>query len=113
VISSGALDALRRLAEEAMRAAERSPVPASDYERLRFRARELNCRFLLVPDDDFDNMLPSPDALLEIDALNRALGQGLEDARRMPVAPSVRSKALLLSIAGWALGIDAANQTMQ
>jgi hypothetical protein len=113
MIELAAIDPLRRLAEEAVDAAGGSREPAGDYARLRGQAQELNSRYSLMPDGDFDNLLPSPDALFEIDSLHRALGETFDEApSRGTEATLDRQRALLLSLAGWAAGFDAAYHTL-
>jgi hypothetical protein len=114
MIDAAARDMLRTLGNDAFQAAERSSEPARDYARLRLRADDLNRRHTLMCREDFDSLLPSPNALLEIDALHRAFGQAFDDApSRAPAVHPDTFRALLRSLAGWAAGIDAAYQTLR
>ena len=114
LIDSAAIALLHRLAEDAVESASASRSPADDYARLRCQAGELNRRYGLMSDDEFNNLLPSPSALLEIDALHQAFGATFDDPpSRAPAATPDTLRALLRSIAGWATGLDAANQTLR
>lgn len=114
MIDIAVIGLIQKLGEEAAEAAGASPDPAHDYGRLRRRAEDINRRYSLMPDADFDDLLPTQAAVLEINRLDHAFCHGFaETPSKVPAAEPGAFRALLQSIAGWSAGIDAAYDALR
>jgi len=72
---------------------------------------ELNDRHGWATADEFDSQFPTVDALVEIESLDRALGEGSEPDG--PEARAVRLAQALLQLGAWATGVRLACKTLR
>jgi hypothetical protein len=102
---------LGRLAASCQDAAASPRDLARRYTSLRAQAMELNDRHGWAAADEFDTQFPTVDALLEIESLDRALGEGSE-----PDGPEARAAQLtqaLVQLGAWATGVRLAYKTLR
>ena len=84
---------------------------AHRYTSLRAQAMELNDRHGWATADEFDSQFPTVDALVEIESLDRALGEGSRAGR--PSARAARLTQALVQLGGWATGVRLAYETLR
>jgi hypothetical protein len=72
---------------------------------------ELNHRHGWATADEFDSQFPTVDALVEIESLDRALGEGSEPDG--PAARAARLTQALLQLGAWATGVRLAYKTLR
>jgi hypothetical protein len=72
---------------------------------------ELNDRHGWATADEFDSQFPTVDALVEIESLDRALGEASE--RDGPEACAARLTQALVQLGAWATGVCLAYKTLR
>ena len=84
---------------------------APRYTSLRAQAMELNDRHGWATADEFDSQFPTVDALVEIESLDRALGEASEPDG--PQARAARLTQALVQLGAWATGVRLAYKTLR
>jgi hypothetical protein len=104
---------LRRLAESCQDAAASAADLAERYTALRAQAVELNARHGWATADEFKAQIPTVEALVAIESLDRAFGD--TSSRDLPVerGTAARLTEALLQLAGWATGVGLAYETLR
>jgi hypothetical protein len=104
---------LRRLAEACQDAAASAADLAERYTALRAQAVELNARHGWATADDFKAQIPTVEALVAIESLDRAFGD--TPRRDLPVERGIAARLTeaLLQLAGWATGVGLAYETLR
>ena len=104
---------LRRLAEACQDAAASAANLAERYTALRAQAVELNARHGWATADEFKAQIPTVEALIAIESLDRAFG--VTSSRDLPVerGAAARLTEALLQLAGWATGVGLAIETLR
>ena len=104
---------LRRLADACQDAAASAANLAERYTALRAQAVELNARHGWATADEFKAQIPTVEALIAIESLDRAFGD--TSSRGLPVerGAAARLTEALLQLAGWATGVGLAYETLR
>jgi hypothetical protein len=113
VVADEVIIALRRVADACQDAADEAADLADRYAALREQARRLNDRHGWATRDEFDAQVPTVDALVEIESLDRALEQGLGRDSVDPRRAATHLTDALLQLAGWATGVRLAHETLR
>jgi hypothetical protein len=100
--------------QDACQDAAASPAElAKRYTALRAQAMELNDRQGWATADEFDVQFPTIDALVEIESLDRALGQASGPYGPVKRGAAALLREALLQLAGWTTGVRLAQETLR
>ncbi len=105
--------ALRRLAESCQDAVESADDLAERYAALRAEAMDLNERHRWATADEFVTQVPTLEAVIAIESLDRAFGE--TSAPDLPVerGTAARLTEALIQLAGWVTGARLACETLR
>ena len=104
---------LGRLAASCQDAVASPADLAKHYAALRAQAMELNGREGWATADEFDVQFPTIDALVEIESLDRALGEASGADGTVERGIAARLTEALLQLASWATGVRLAQETLR
>ena len=105
--------ALRLLAESCEDAAWSSADLAQRYRALRAEAANLNARHGWATAAEFEAQIPTVEALVAIESLDRAFGETSGPDLPVDRGTAARLTEALMQLAGWATGVRLAGETLR